>query len=99
MLKHAVNLARAGRAVYVIADNKRDAERLTNLLHEMIPPGVHGPRILGIKVETPDTIGDFNWDSMRTPTAHPNCVFLVDHHAIEDRYAKLLEMLHAYDKP
>jgi len=36
---------------------------------------------------------------MRLIGAHPNCVVLVDHHAIEDRFARVLEMLHAYDEP
>jgi hypothetical protein len=31
--------------------------------------------------------------------AHPNCIVLVDHFAIERRYAAVLEMMHRYDRP
>lgn len=53
----------------------------------------------GVKFETPETLGAFVWDLMRAPGAHPNCVFLVDHHAIEDRFSRIVDMLHAYDAP
>lgn len=90
MLEHAKKLAREGRAVYVIADNTRDMRRLETLC---------GEPSLGIKFETPDSPGNFVWEEMRLRGAHPNCVVLVDHHAIEDRFARVLEMLHAYDDP
>lgn len=88
MLEHAKKLAREGRAVYVIADNTEDARRLQ----------MHcGEPSLGIKFETPLTLGNFDWEQMRIRGAHPNCVVIVDHHAIEDRFARVLAMLHAYD--
>lgn len=90
MLEHAKKLAREGRAVYVIADNAMDMRRLEAECNE---PS------LGIKFETPHSPGNFDWETMRLIGAHPNCVVLVDHHAIEDRYARILEMLHAYDLP
>lgn len=55
-----------------------------------------GPN-LGIKFETPHSPGNFDWERMRLIGAHPNCVVLVDHHAIEDRFSRVLAMLHAYD--
>jgi hypothetical protein len=90
MLEHAKKLARAGRAVYVIADNTRDMRRLEILC---------GEPNLGIKFETHDSPGNLVWEEMRLRGTHPNCVVLVDHHAIEDRFARVLEMLHAYDEP
>jgi hypothetical protein len=101
MLRHAVNLARAGKAVYVIADNARDMHRLANEIHQFLPKRLPDGAIFnhGIKFETPDTLGAFDWKKLTVPGAHPNCVFLVDHHAIEDRFRAVLEMLHAYDKP
>lgn len=90
MLEHAKKLAREGRAVYVIADNTNDARRLQMLC---------GEPNLGIKFETPRSPGNFDWEQMRLVGAHPNCVVLVDHYAIEDRFARVLEMLHAYDEP
>lgn len=93
MLEHAKKLALAGRAVYVIADSERDCRRLEIECFKTGEPN------LGIKFETPDSLGNFVWEEMRLRGAHPNCVVLVDHHAIEDRFARVLEMLHAYDEP
>lgn len=90
LIAHAKKLAREGRAVYVIADNTQDARRLQMLC---------GEPNLGIKFETPRSPGNFDWGQMRLLGAHPNCVVLVDHHAIEDHFARVLEMLHAYDEP
>lgn len=90
LLEHARKLALEGRAVYVITDNERDARRLQLEF---------GTPSHGVKFETPASLGYFNWECMRTPGAAPNRVFLVDHHAIEDRFSKVLEMLHAYDEP
>ena len=91
MLEHAKQLALAGRAVYVIADNERDIRRLEA---ECFKTGASN---LGIKFETPNSPGNFDWEQMRLIGAHPNCVVLVDHHAIEDRFSMVLDMLHAYD--
>ena len=55
MLDHAVQLAKSGRAVYVIAANKREAERLQQLL----------PDDLGIKVEFVTILGDYADGSVR----------------------------------
>lgn len=93
MLEHAKRLALAGRAVYVIADNERDRRRLEIECFKTGEPN------LGIKFETSGSPGNFDWEQMRLIGAHPNCVVLVDHHAIEDKYARVLEMLHAYDDP
>lgn len=88
MLEHAKKLSAEGRAVYVVADNQREVNRLTIQL---------GADNHGIKVETPESLGNLDWQRMTLKGAHPNCAVLVDHHAIEDRFGEILRMLHAYD--
>ncbi len=90
MLEEAKRLASEGRAVYVIADNITDARRLQMQCN--------APKNSGIKFETAREFREFDWDNMRVMGAHPNCAFLVDHHAIEDRYHAVLKELHCYDK-
>ena len=90
MLAEAKTLARSGRAVYIIAANRQHAILLERALgNERIE--------LGIKVEPPSSPGNFDWESMRLRGAHPNCVVLADHYAIETHFAKVLEMLHRFD--
>lgn len=90
MLERAKKLNAEGRAVYVIADNKAEVNRLKILL---------GKDIGGIKVETQESLSlNFDWCTLRGPGMRPNCAVLVDHHAIEDRFAAVLKELHAYDK-
>lgn len=90
MLNYAKKLAAEGRAVYIIADNTSDARRMEIELGD----GDHG-----IKAETPETLSNFDLVTCRLLGAHPNCVILVDHHVIEDRFRPILEMLHAFDRP
>jgi hypothetical protein len=87
MLAEAKELAKSGRAVYVIAATQAHARQLG----EMMGADMHN---LGIKIEVPR---DFCWDQMRLLGAHPNCVVLVDHYTIEMKYASILRMLHKYD--
>lgn len=92
MLEDAMGLARNGRAVYVIGATKRHADMLK---------GIAGPEAdrLGIKFETARErgLGNMDWETMSLQGAHPNCVVLVDHYAIESKFAAVLEMLHRYD--
>ena len=88
MLETAKKLSAEKRAVYVIADNMHDAQRLQIEL---------GTDDRNIKIETPETVNNFDWETMTLRGAHPNCVVLVDHHAIEDRFGPMLKMLHAFD--
>lgn len=90
MLEHAKKLSGEGRAVYIVADNRREVRRLTIELGE----GNHG-----IKVETPESLGNLDWQTLTLRGAHPNCVVLCDHHTIEDRFGAIVRMLHAYDAP
>jgi hypothetical protein len=75
-----------GRAVYVIAANHSEKQRLEAMIPE---------ERTSIKVEVPDNT--FDWQRLTVPGAHPNCVFLVDHYAIESHFALVLEMLHRFD--
>ncbi len=90
MLQDAKAKASEGRAVYVIAANEPERQRMEQMLGQ-------DARSLGIKLETPDSPGNFDWRSMRLLGAHPSCVVLVDHFAIEQHFAAVLEMLHRYD--
>lgn len=92
MLEDAMAMARNGRAVYVIGATKHHADMLR---------GVAGPAAdqLGIKFEAAreSGLGNMDWETMSLQGAHPNCAVLVDHYAIESKFAAVLEMLHRYD--
>lgn len=88
MLEHAKRMAGLGQTVYVIAVDARDARRLEMLI---------GAPELGINV-MPGLSAE-EWDRLAVTGASLDSAVLVDHHAIEARYARQLEMLHAYDAP
>ena len=92
MLREAVALAQAGRAVYVLAATVAQARAMK------LQVGCGVAERLGIKFGTPKSI-DLNWERMYLPGAHPNCVLLADHYAIELHLEKALAMLHRYDLP
>jgi hypothetical protein len=87
MITHAISLQMEGRAVYIISASQDHARFLRDQL----------PQNSTIKVETPSSAGNFDWRTMSLRGAHPNCVVLVDHFAIESHFAPLLKMLTAYD--
>ena len=87
MLDEAKRMAADGKAVYVIAANELQANELRSLAGE------------SVKVETAKSAGNFDWEQLRLVGAHPNCVTLIDHYAIESRFARVLEMLHRFDPP
>jgi hypothetical protein len=91
MLTEAINEASNGRAVYIVAADRRHVENLTKQLAQL------GGLGLGIKIETPPDLSNFDWERLRLRGAHPNCLVLVDHHAIESRYARILHELHRWD--
>ena len=92
MLADAIELARAGRAVYVVGESLSHSRRLEI-------QGGSEARELGIKFETASSLRNFDLRTMHLIGAHPNCTVLVDHHAIEAAYGPMLEMLHRYDLP
>lgn len=103
MLKRAIDLRNQGRAVYVIAANEQHAETifgmLIGLMPEETPVRFSSMEIGGIKIETPESCGNFDWEQLRLRGSHPNVVALVDHHAIESRFSLMLKELAAYDTP
>ena len=88
MLEHARELSDHRRAVYVVAANERHAAQLRKQL---------GDEPHGIKVETEDSLGNLDWQTMTMRNAHPNCVLLVDHYVIESHFGRVIEMLTRYD--
>jgi hypothetical protein len=95
MLEHARKLANDGKAVYVIASSEHHARQLSLAIGG---DGRIGVDIRGIKIETPTSCGNFDWETLSLRGAHPNCVVLVDHHTIEMQFAHILEAMHAYDE-
>lgn len=88
MLEHARELSKQRRAVYIVVANENHAEMLRREL---------GDEPHGIKVETEESLGNLDWQTMTMRNAHPHCVLLVDHYAIESRFGRVLEMLTRYD--
>ena len=92
MLQEALHQSNHGRAVYVVAANKAEQKRLREVLSE------YSKNPTGISVETPESLTrTFNWKTLWSEGAHPNCVFLVDHFTIESEFSRMLHELHRYD--
>ena len=87
MMAHAEQLAREGKAVYVVFANLANAK-----LYET-PERV----ALGIKFESVDSLPNFDWRRWKLKGAHPNVEVLVDHFAIEHHWMTLFEMAHRWD--
>lgn len=92
MLQEAIRLALAGRAVYVVGANSAHAKTLEAQLAALSPPERHG-----IKFEDATRFPELDWNTMTIRRAHPKCVVLVDHYAIERGIALMLEMMHRFD--
>ena len=88
MIEHARKLNSQGRAVYILAANEMERNRIKDLVGKGT----------GIKVESTHLFPSWNWESLTLRAAHPNCVVLVDHFAIESKFSRILDMLHAYDQ-
>lgn len=98
MLQEAFKLSKEGRAVYVVAVSEHDAGRLRREIGALASMQDPAGRRHGIKVETFEGLG-LGPDLERPKGMHPNCVILVDHHALEQRYAAVLQMLTRFDQP
>ena len=98
MVEHAIEQAKLGRAVYILTDNERHAWQGRRLVEVAYFNGGTLITTHGIKVEPVAAFDDFDWQLMRPPDAHPNCLFLVDHFAIEARFNFLLAMWHRFDE-
>jgi hypothetical protein len=92
MLQRAIALDKQGRAVYIVASNDRHAKALNEQLAGLDTENT-------IKVETANSLANFDWETMSLKRAHPNCVVLVDHWAIQQRFEVMLQELHRYDLP
>jgi len=97
MLDHAIRLAKERRAVYVVFD--RETHGLLALHEAFVRNKVpEDLQPLGIKVETLASLGPrFDLRTRRTPGAHKNCAFLVDHHVLERKFDWVLAQIHEYD--
>lgn len=94
MLNEALKISAQGNAVYVVGDSAHHAIRLRHQFIGMNPPQGHG-----IKFENANQLPELDWQTLQLRGAHPNCIVLVDHYAIERRYAHVLEMLCRFDQP
>jgi hypothetical protein len=94
MLYKALEYWRARRAVYVIAMNLREKKRLEQMLIEIC--GGEYPR--GLSLEMPNLMESLDRQTLRLRHAHPNCIVLIDHAAIEAEFAGLIAELHRYDQ-
>lgn len=92
MLQEAIQLSLARRAVYVVGLNAAHARVLAQRLEELNPPEGHG-----IQFGDANMIRTLDWYTLTLDRAHPNCVVLVDHAVIEQRYRAVLRMLHRFD--
>jgi hypothetical protein len=86
MLEEAKKLAEGGRAVYIVAANKKHQLQLAKLLGDGNPYSC----VSGIKVETENSLSNFDWETLSLKGAHPNCVVFVDHFAIEEKLSRVL---------
>lgn len=91
LLEHACRAAEQGRAVYYFVETARMAKLFEQFVERAWNvPGRDLRRGHGIKVENMahwDYHGLWDWADMqpRNPGAHPNCLFLVDHHTVEQK--------------
>jgi len=90
MVELAEQLAKQGRAVYILCGSVKDASWLQRRIDDQSPG-------FGIKCERVPKV--FDWQSMTIPGAHSDCVFLVEHWAIEQHFEGLLKMWCAFDRP
>lgn len=87
MLAEARRLCDAGRAVYVVFHSRQECKR-----HETAENS-------GLRFETLDSLRTLDYRSGRLAGAHPNCIVLVDHYAVEERFRWLVEQATRFDAP
>ena len=101
MLKDAVRLANEGCTVYVVAQSHLETAHMMGILNN-IPNSYkvqndNSRKIYKVKLETPETLGNFDLERCELIGAHSNCKVLVDHHVIESRYPFMINMLRRYE--
>lgn len=90
MIAAAIAAATDGKKVTIMAADQRQREAFLRDNREQFQQ-------LGIKVETTQSVQNIDWAAMRLIGADPDGMLCADHHAIEQRFSKLLEELHRYD--
>ena len=99
MMEEAVKTACTGQRVYVVMSNVRQHkyfERLLNLAHANLK--IDKPlKALDIRLEGPNTLGDFCVREMRVRT-DCQAKLLVDHNYFADHYRFAIEGFHKYDE-
>lgn len=106
MLEQAAMLAKNGHYVFVVALDQQHGRYFLQLLVELGGRRVGEDKVLmlpeagfGSIVVLPADSDMIDWVGMRIHRAHPSCRMLVDHLAIESRFAGMLQELHRYDPP
>ncbi len=89
MIENAIEETDKGRAVYVVTASLQERNRIKGLFMDRGYPNM--------KVETAETLGSLDWRDLSLMGAHPNCLVVVDHYAIESKFAPMLKELHRYD--
>lgn len=92
LLAEAISQDRSGRAVYVLTLDASHAESLKEECLRIAPD-------VRIKFEAAGCLRNLSWEQVRLVGAHPNCLVLIDHAAIEAKFGALLQMLHRFDAP
>jgi hypothetical protein len=95
MLEEAIRLSSEGYEVCVITHSHSHANMLRIMLEDLTKLDGHEVRVMPAAQADER---DFDWVFMRFPWGSANQRVLVDHWAIESRYATMLEMLHQFDK-
>src|SRR5690554_3869400 len=95
MVQDAVEQARNGRAVYIICADPYHKQEIDHIVNNFI---LSKTEKSNIKLETPESVGNFSFETMSLRGAHSNCRVFVDHYTIERRFRLMLEELHRYDQ-
>src|SRR5690348_10125997 len=91
MLESAALIARDGKPVYILVYGSNHRRYLQACCDSVYPDA-------GIKVETEETVGRFDWDTFRFDGMPSNGVVLVDHFLIESKFPLLVQALHGWDE-
>lgn len=90
MMEYAIAQGKAGRAVYVVFSTNE-------YIYQIKKDDRWRGRVDWLKFETPKSM-DLDWRVLRGRGMHANSLVLVDHHVIESKFGKMLEMLNKFDK-
>ena len=88
MILQAMELAEEGKTVYIL---------VASIIHKNSIVERLGNNYPNIKVETFETLSDFDFRTMELNGIYPDCVVLCDHYTIEKLYGPMLDELYAYD--